>query len=471
MKEKTELFDPKEILKKYVKRQTRYKGKNRTAQKIENNLTGLYNYLTAPNIRNKQTNVLFFALRFSKSFQLLVHNECLVELKQSINQRNDQFSEMQEGKKNDDLKTKMNLLKIILRIIKKEIKNEVNHLNIPLIYCKVESGPEINQFQKASKIISILEKTNTRFIGFMLSLNLPPENYTLFEFNQEAIEAYETFYNIAQKEISSEEENVENVENERRERTKEFKPKPFTKTFKVNKETLEKDYNLSMHEMKSLENDEIGNSKIAIKQLIKNKKERRKNNMNRKIIKEFPLKMKKKKIKRPSTLQQELQMNNEGELPQNWFQNIPNSGQLYSRNFPYPAMNNNYNNPMMPMVSPEIAQSYGMSKPPSLSGNNQMPYEQKNNDGMLETMMKFGYMQYLMNPFQIPYMVPMMNMSTNINHLDNSQNSNDIYNNTPIPTNMSEKFDNMDRKMKDQSINKKKFKNKIDENIYSHPIN
>ena len=50
-------------MKEYLKK-IKGKGKKEQETKIENNLKGLYDYLTAPNIKKKLRNLLFFILRF-----------------------------------------------------------------------------------------------------------------------------------------------------------------------------------------------------------------------------------------------------------------------------------------------------------------------------------------------------------------------------------------------------------------------
>lgn len=50
-------------MKEYFKK-VKGKGKKEQETKIENNLKGLYDYLTAPNIKKKLKNLLFFILRF-----------------------------------------------------------------------------------------------------------------------------------------------------------------------------------------------------------------------------------------------------------------------------------------------------------------------------------------------------------------------------------------------------------------------
>ena len=61
--ESTELFEPELLVKEYFKK-VKGKGKKEQETKIENNLKGLYDYLTAPNIKKKLKNLLFFILRF-----------------------------------------------------------------------------------------------------------------------------------------------------------------------------------------------------------------------------------------------------------------------------------------------------------------------------------------------------------------------------------------------------------------------
>jgi hypothetical protein len=56
-------------MKEYIKK-VKGKGKKEQETKIENNLKGLYDYLTAPNIKKKLRNLLFFILRFFNSIKV-----------------------------------------------------------------------------------------------------------------------------------------------------------------------------------------------------------------------------------------------------------------------------------------------------------------------------------------------------------------------------------------------------------------
>lgn len=58
-----EPFMPDNLEKSYIKREN--KKKNDTEIRIANNSEGLFNYLTAPNIRHKVKHPLFLALKFS----------------------------------------------------------------------------------------------------------------------------------------------------------------------------------------------------------------------------------------------------------------------------------------------------------------------------------------------------------------------------------------------------------------------
>ena len=60
----SDLFDPSLLVKELVKK-VKGKGKKEEETSIQNNLKGLYDYLTSPNIRKKTKNILFYILRFS----------------------------------------------------------------------------------------------------------------------------------------------------------------------------------------------------------------------------------------------------------------------------------------------------------------------------------------------------------------------------------------------------------------------
>jgi len=65
----SELFDPHLLMKDYFKK-VKGKGKKEEETKIENDLKGIFDYLTAPNIRKKTKSILFFLLRFSKCIKI-----------------------------------------------------------------------------------------------------------------------------------------------------------------------------------------------------------------------------------------------------------------------------------------------------------------------------------------------------------------------------------------------------------------
>jgi hypothetical protein len=64
-----EPFLPENLDKAFIKREN--KKKNDQQIKILNSLEGLFNYLTAPNIRHKVKHPLFLALKFSNCSKLL----------------------------------------------------------------------------------------------------------------------------------------------------------------------------------------------------------------------------------------------------------------------------------------------------------------------------------------------------------------------------------------------------------------
>lgn len=62
------MFEPEMLMKELVKK-AKSKGQKLSEINIGNNLKGLYDYLTAANIRNKLKSILFFLLRFSTCFK------------------------------------------------------------------------------------------------------------------------------------------------------------------------------------------------------------------------------------------------------------------------------------------------------------------------------------------------------------------------------------------------------------------
>jgi hypothetical protein len=77
-----EPFLPENLDKVFIKREN--KKKNDTEIKIINDSEGLFNYLTAPNIRHKVKHPLFLALKFSSCVQLFVNKSLMVNEDQSL---------------------------------------------------------------------------------------------------------------------------------------------------------------------------------------------------------------------------------------------------------------------------------------------------------------------------------------------------------------------------------------------------
>ena len=68
-----EPFLPESLEKLFIKREN--KRKNDIEIQILNDFEGLFNYLTAPNIRHKVKHPLFLHLKFSNCVQLYVNND------------------------------------------------------------------------------------------------------------------------------------------------------------------------------------------------------------------------------------------------------------------------------------------------------------------------------------------------------------------------------------------------------------
>lgn len=81
-----EPFQPDNLDKPYIKREN--KKKSDTEIKINNDAEGLFNYLTAPNIRHKVKHPLFLCLKFSSTVKLyynkdhVVNDETVIEVMQ-----------------------------------------------------------------------------------------------------------------------------------------------------------------------------------------------------------------------------------------------------------------------------------------------------------------------------------------------------------------------------------------------------
>lgn len=94
-----EPFLPENLEKIFIKREN--KRKNDIEIQIFNDLEGLFNYLTAPNIRHKVKHPLFLAMKFSKCVKLYynsqtVKTESLEDLMETLQK---QLCEDNKGKK------------------------------------------------------------------------------------------------------------------------------------------------------------------------------------------------------------------------------------------------------------------------------------------------------------------------------------------------------------------------------------
>lgn len=69
-----ELFDPSHLIKELTKK-VKGKGKKEEETRIENSLKGLYDYFTAPNLKNKTKSILFFFIRFTKCVIIYMPSE------------------------------------------------------------------------------------------------------------------------------------------------------------------------------------------------------------------------------------------------------------------------------------------------------------------------------------------------------------------------------------------------------------
>lgn len=68
-----ELFNPNQLQKLFTKRDSKQQVDENKI--ISNNQEGLYNYLTAPNIRHKVKHPLFLSVKFSNSFKILYNSK------------------------------------------------------------------------------------------------------------------------------------------------------------------------------------------------------------------------------------------------------------------------------------------------------------------------------------------------------------------------------------------------------------
>lgn len=64
------LFHPSSLAKQFLKKTNPKGGKHRETVLIENSIKGLFDYFTAPNIKKRESCLLFLALRFYKALQV-----------------------------------------------------------------------------------------------------------------------------------------------------------------------------------------------------------------------------------------------------------------------------------------------------------------------------------------------------------------------------------------------------------------
>ncbi|KAL4453684.1 hypothetical protein ABPG74_009580 [Tetrahymena malaccensis] len=147
-----EPFLPENLDRAFIKREN--KKKNDTEIKIFNTLDGLFNYLTAPNIRHKVKHPLFLALKFSYCVKLFYNNQILQQNK------NEQLLEQLQKKLTKE------------HCSNKPLNSTGSTLDDKFFILYVEESPDNFKHKKINEAIESLACPS---LGIIFSLNrLPP---------------------------------------------------------------------------------------------------------------------------------------------------------------------------------------------------------------------------------------------------------------------------------------------------------
>lgn len=169
-----EPFLPESLDKILIKREA--KGRNTEGElEIENNIDGLFNYLTAPNIRHKVKHPIFLLIKFSDTVSLFFNSQqfSFSSLEQLLESLQNTLNEDSRDDNSDDdsWEGKDNSLRSFLILIRDE-----------------QDSP------RAKKILEAIEHLNTRSLAVIFSESEVPANFSPPPNEKPLVEAYKNIY-------------------------------------------------------------------------------------------------------------------------------------------------------------------------------------------------------------------------------------------------------------------------------------
>jgi len=174
-------FDPKYLKKKYTKKELSVSNKG-MEYKIQNNFVGLYNYLTAINIKHKTKHPLFLSIEFSKCFRLYFNSQFLqnsIKLEEEIISR---------------LQIIMNSLEITRDHSKSRSSLECPEiLEKKLFIFYVEIPNDSNVLQSSRLILDYLEPLKHDLLGYCFNLQSIP-SFFLESSSMQLTQTYNVIY-------------------------------------------------------------------------------------------------------------------------------------------------------------------------------------------------------------------------------------------------------------------------------------
>jgi len=234
------LFDPSELSKPFVKKETR----NSTSceeQIVDDSLLGLYNYLTAPNIRRKIKHPLFLTMKFPETFLLYYHNE--------LNQK--------------PLAEKLDTLQTIIAA-ERHLVGDNNKL-----FYKITIQKDVDSLNKFNKILEILSPLKSDTIQLSIEGFPIQPDFVRMEINEQFRNAYEEHY-LNNKNIDESIAELANNSDDEKESIECLEGK--IQMFRINKESLVKDFknsnllvdSYSLLDFEKLKRSVLKNSKLDL---------------------------------------------------------------------------------------------------------------------------------------------------------------------------------------------------------------
>lgn len=163
-KSKTGLFDFKLLMKPFVKKQKSKAGKGTEEIPIDNSLSGLYNYLTAPNIQGKCKDLLFILLRFSKCIQAFMEVAPI------------------------GLKVLTGLTKN--KEILKELLGSITGSSVRRLYVLIKGEPTMESFQQITAVYQEVRGLTGDWVTVTLDPGSVPESHTALLVEQSLLLSY-----------------------------------------------------------------------------------------------------------------------------------------------------------------------------------------------------------------------------------------------------------------------------------------